>query len=60
MKNDVLNADIPAHIRYSFFFDHVSAMINPNCMVGELEINYTAQMLKKKYNKAVVRIKTMR
>ena len=47
MKNDVLNADIPAHIRYSFFFDHVSAMINPNCMVGELEINYTAQMLKK-------------
>ena len=55
MKDDVLNADMPAHIHYSSLLDRLGAMMNPCSMVGEFEISKTAEMLKKKHQNCCTR-----
>ena len=59
MKDDVLNADMPAHIHYSSLLDRLGAMMNPCNMVGEFEINKTAEMLKKTTSKLLYKMGVM-
>ena len=47
MDQDVLNLDMPSHVRFQCYKDRINAMSKLNTMPGELEIIAMTNMLKK-------------